>query len=304
MNVVMATGFFQQPRIPPFAAALSPAVTQIHSSQYRNPASLPAGAVLVVGSGQSGCQIAEELYQGGRTVFLSVGSAGRVPRRYRSKDVIAWLVETGFIDLTPEQLPPGMSKFEGIPHLSGTKGGHTINLHQFARDGVALLGHIRETAGDTVSLASDLHDSLANIDQFERDVLNMFDDYIQKRGLDVPAEEIPQLRDGFDQPVVKELDMKAAGIGAVIWATGYTFDYALVKLPVRDDDGFPIQQSGVSDFPGMYFVGMPWMPAERSGFLLGVGDTAGLVASHIASGHSADNTAHVTSDATATILTA
>lgn len=281
-NVVMATGFFQQPRIPPFAAGLSPDVTQLHSSQYRNPESLPAGAVLVVGSAQSGCQIAEELYQRGRTVFLSIGSAGRVPRRYRGKDVIAWLVETGFIDLTPEQLPPGMSKFEGIPHVSGTKGGHTVNLHQFARDGVTLLGHVRGAAGGTIMLAPDLHQTLAKVDQFEREVLNMFDGYVQANGLAAPAEELPQLRDGYGQPIIEELDLQAAGITTVIWAVGYTFDYSLIKLPVRDADGFPIQTSGVTRYPGLFFVGMPWMPSEKSGFLLGVGQAAEPIASTIA----------------------
>ena len=280
-NVVMATGFFQQPKISPFAASLSPGVRQLHSSQYRNPESLPTGAVLVVGSAQSGCQIAEELYQRGRNVFLSTGTAGRVPRRYRGKDVIAWLVETGFIDLTPAQLPPGMSKFEGIPHISGTRGGHTINLHQFARDGVTLLGHLRGAAGDMISLASDLHENLAKVDQFERDVLNMFDGYIEKKGLDAPAEEVPQLRDGFNQPIIEELNLRGSGISTVIWAMGYTFDYSLMKLPVRDDDGFPIQSSGVTNVPGLYFVGLPWMPSERSGFLLGVGESAEHIASCI-----------------------
>ncbi len=281
-NVIMATGFFQQPKIPPFAANLSPGITQLHSSQYRNPQSLPAGAVLVVGSGQSGCQIAEELYGRGRDVFLATGTAGRVPRRYRGKDVIAWLVETGFIDLTPEQLPPGMSKFEGIPHISGTRGGHTINLHQFARDGVTLLGHLRGAVGDTISLAPDLHENLAKVDQFERDVLHMFDDYIEKSGIDAPTEEVPQLRDGFEQPAIDELDLRKSGISTVIWAMGYTFDYSLVNLPVHDDDGFPIQSSGVTAFSGLYFVGMPWMPSERSGFLLGAGEAAERIAAHIA----------------------
>jgi putative flavoprotein involved in K+ transport len=281
-NVVMATGFFQHPKIPSFAADLGPGITRLHSSQYRNPASLPDGAVLVVGCGQSGCQIAEELYQQGRDVYLSTGTAGRVPRRYRGKDVIAWLVETGFIDLTPEQLPPGMSKFEGIPHVSGTRGGHTINLHQFARDGMTLLGHLRGAEGTTVFLAPDLHENLTKVDQFEREVLNMFDGYIAKSGLDAPAEEVPQLRDGFGQPIVTELDLKAAGIRTVIWAMGYSFDYSLVKLPVLDSDGFPIQTSGVSDIPGLYFVGMPWMPSEKSGFLLGVGEAAEHIAAHIA----------------------
>jgi putative flavoprotein involved in K+ transport len=281
-NVVMATGFFQQPKTPPFAADLSPDITQHHSSAYRNPASLPAGAVLVVGTGQSGCQIAEELNQHGQQVFLSTGSAGRVPRRYRGKDVIEWLDLTGFIDLTPEQLPPGMSKFEGIPHISGTNGGHTINLHQFARDGITLLGHLRGAAGDKVWFAPDLHENLAKADQFELDALKMIDGYIQANGLDAQAEELPRLRDGYAQPIIEELDLKATGINTVIWAMGYTFDYSLVKLPVRDEDGFPSQTSGVTRYAGLCFVGLPWMPSERSGFLLGVDDSAKHIASHIA----------------------
>jgi putative flavoprotein involved in K+ transport len=280
-NVVIATGFFQQPRMPPFAAGLSPGITQLHSSAYRNPEALPAGAVLVVGSAQSGCQIAEELYQRGRQVFLSTGTAGRVPRRYRGQDIIAWLDQAGFFDLTPEQLPPGMSKFEGIPHISGVGGGHTLNLHQFARDGVTLLGHLRGAANDTVVFAPDLHENLAKIDQFEREVLTMIDGYILEHRLDAPPEDVPQLRDGYAQPIVEEFDLKAAGITTVIWAIGYTFDYSLVKLPVQDEDGFPIQTSGVSSYPGLYFVGMPWMPSERSGFVLGVGEAAQQIASHI-----------------------
>ncbi|MBA2521623.1 MAG: NAD(P)-binding domain-containing protein, partial [Chloroflexia bacterium] len=290
-NVVMATGFFQQPRIPPFAPGLAPGLLQLHSSQYRNPESLPDGAVLVVGSGQSGSQIAEELNHRGRQVFLCIGSAGRAPRRYRGKDIFRWLDDTGLFDLTPEQLPPGMSKFEGVPHISGTKGGHTINLHQFARDGVTLLGHLRGAAGDTITVAPDLPETLAKVDQFEREVVTMIDGYIQKTGQDAPAAELPQLRDGYAQPIIEALDLKAADIGTVIWALGYTFDYSLVKLPVRDADGFPIQTSGVTRYPGLFFAGMPWMPSERSGFLLGVGDAAERIATRIAAadGHRSSN---------------
>lgn len=281
-NVVVATGFFQQPKIPPLAANLSPGITQLHGSQYRNPESLPTGAVLIVGSGQSGSQIAEELAHHGRKVYLSVGGAGRAPRRYRSKDVIAWLDIIGFFDLTPDQLPPGMSKFEGIPHFSGTNGGHSINLHKFARDGITLLGHVRGWADGAISLAPDLHETLEKVDQFEREVQHAIDGYILENRLVAPADVLPQLRDGFAQPIIKELDLAEAGITTVIWAIGYTFDYSLVNLPVRDADGFPIQASGVTHFPGLYFAGMPWMPTERSGFLIGVGTAAEHIATAIA----------------------
>jgi putative flavoprotein involved in K+ transport len=281
-NVVVATGFYQQPKIPPVAANLARGITQLHSSQYRNPAMLPEGAVLVVGSGQSGCQIAEELNQSGRRVLLSVGGAGRAPRRYRGRDIIAWLDELGIFNLTPEQLPPGMSKFGGIPHFSGTHGGHRLNLHQFASDGITLLGHLRGAKAGTISLAPDLHESLARADAFEREILDGIDGYVQQHNLAAPAEELPQPQDGFAQPIIEELNLKEAGVSTVIWAVGYTHDYSMVKLPVRDADGFPIQTRGVTQFPGLAFAGMPWMPTERSGFLLGVGEATRHIAATIA----------------------
>ena len=238
LNVVIATGFEQHPRIPAFAAGIPASVTQIHSSRYRNPKLLPEGAVLVVGSAQSGAQIAEELYQHGRSVFLSVGSAGRAPRRYRGRDVVDWLSRIGFFDITPDKLPVPKEHF-APPHVSGANGGHTLNLHQFARDGVTLLGHLRGASGDTISLAPDLYETLTRVDQFEREVQKMIDGYVQANGLDAPAEELPELRDGYEQPIIQELDLKEAGITTVIWATGYTYDYGLVKMPVFDGGGFP-----------------------------------------------------------------
>ncbi len=280
-HVVIATGFFQQPKIPGFAENITSDIHQFHSSMYRNPESVPEGAVLVVGSGQSGSQIAQELYGIGRKVFLCVGTAGRAPRRYRGKDIIEWLEKIGFFNLTPDQLPPGMGKFDGIPHLSGTKGGQTINLHQFARDGVTLLGHLRSATNHKVLMAPDLHENLKIADQFEVDATNMIDGYIQASELEAPSEDLSPLQDGFNQPIIEELDLKQEGINTIIWARGYTFNYSMVKLPVFDQDGFPIQSSGVTHYPGLYFVGLPWMPTERSGFLIGVGEAARHIASRI-----------------------
>jgi putative flavoprotein involved in K+ transport len=280
-NVVIATGFYQNPKIPSVANNLSIAIKQMHSSAYRRPSSVPEGAVLVVGSGQSGGQIAEELLQAGRKVFLCVGTAGRAPRRYRGKDIIEWLNIVGLFDLTPEQLPPGMGKFDGIPHLTGAQGGHTINLHQFAKDGITLLGHLRFAENDKVMLATDLHNSLQVVDGFEKDVTQAIDEYIRSNSLDIPAEALPQLEHGYHQPLLEELDLSKEGINTIIWATGYTFDYSMVKLSVLDGDGFPIQSHGVTKFPGLYFVGMPWMPSEKSGFLLGVGESARHIAAEI-----------------------
>ena len=280
-NVVIATGFFQHPKLPTYSKTISSAIKQMHSSEYRRPASVADGAVLVVGSGQSGTQIVEELLKAGRKVFLCVGTAGRAPRRYRGKDIIEWLHIVGLFDLTSEQLPPGMGKFDGIPHLSGTNGGHTINLHQFARDGVTLLGHMRFAENDKILLAPDLHTSLEAIDSFEVNATQMIDEYILNNSLDAPEEILPQLKFGYDQPLIKELSLSGEGINTIVWAMGYIFDYSMVKLPVVDHDGFPIQSAGVTKYPGLYFVGMPWMPSEKSGFLLGVGDSAHFIVNHI-----------------------
>jgi putative flavoprotein involved in K+ transport len=281
-NVVMATGLFQRPKTPAFSANLSPAITQLHSSQYRNPQALPRGAVLVAGSAQSGCQIAEELYQSGRTVYLCLGSAGRAPRRYRGKDTFEWLLLTGFFDRTVDKLPSPRAKFAGNPHISGTNGGHTINLHQFARDGVKLLGRIVGAQDDQIALAPDLKESLAKADKFEADIVKLIDGYVEKNGLDAPQETLPELRDGYAVEEVRQLDLKAAGVSTVIWAMGYTFDFGLVKLPVADEDGYPIQQRGVTRHPGLYFVGLHWLYKYKSGLLVGVGEDAEYVASRIA----------------------
>jgi len=281
-HVVIATGFFQKPKIPASAKALSPEITQLPSTQYRNPRSLPAGAVLVVGSGQTGCQIAEELYKSGRKVFLCTGGAGRAPRRYRGKDIIEWLELSGFFNRTPDMLPPGMGKFKGIPHLSGANGGHTLNLHQFARDGVALLGHFAGASDFNIFAAPDLYENLTIADQFELEGCKMIDEFIEAKGLNSPPEVLPQLRDGFRQPIIEALDCRSSGISTVIWAMGYSFDYNFIRLPVRDADGFPIQNHGVANHPGLYFVGIPWMPSEKSGSLFGFGEICKHVASSIA----------------------
>jgi putative flavoprotein involved in K+ transport len=281
-NVVIATGLFQQPKIPSFSIDLPSEIHSFHSSEYRNPGSLPAGAVLVVGSAQSGAQIAEELYQSGRGVYLSVSSAGRWPRRYRGKDVTRWLDALGFTDMTVGKLPSPRAKFAASAHGTGKDGGHTINLHQFARDGVVLLGRVQGIQDGRIALAPDLRENLARADKLEADFVKQVDQYIKKMGLDAPTESLPELRDGYEANVILDLDLKSAGIKSVIWATGYRFDFDLVKLPVFDQDGYPVQKRGVTEYPGLYFVGLPFLHTVKSGLLAGVGDDAAHVASAIA----------------------
>jgi putative flavoprotein involved in K+ transport len=282
-NVVIATGMYQHPKVPSFSSSLSSKIRQLHSSEYRNPEALPDGAVLVVGSAQSGCQIAEELYQIGRKVYLSVSNAGRIPRRYREKEITRWFDELGFYNKTADQLPSPKAKYAGSGHGTGKDGGHTINLHQFAQDGVILLGHIRSAQDNQIVLTPDLKENLAKGDKFEAELVKLIDKAIENMELNVPIETLPELRNGYDAEEILELDLKSAGITSVIWATGYKFDFSLVKVPTFDEDGYPLQQRGVTEFPGLYFIGLPFLHTSKSGLLHGVGDDAAHVVEHIVS---------------------
>jgi putative flavoprotein involved in K+ transport len=272
-NVVIATGLYQRPK-QPAVNGVPAAIVQLHSSAYRNPQTLPPGAILVVGSAQSGCQIAEELYQSGRRVYLSVGTSGRIPRRYRGKDSFLWLDMIHFFDRTPDQLSSRLAKFGANPQVSGKDGGHSVNLHQFVRDGVSLLGHVRGAEEGVLIIASDLKASLAKTDKLEADLLAQIDQFIAQHGLDAPPETLPHWRDGYEVEETLALDVKAAGISTIIWATGYQFDFSWVKLPVFDEEGFPVQQRGVTTQAGLYFIGLPWLHKFQSGLLMGVGEDA------------------------------
>jgi putative flavoprotein involved in K+ transport len=280
-NVVIATGLYQAPKIPPFARRIPADILQLHSMEYKNTAALPGGAVLVVGTGQSGAQIAQELYQSGRKVYLSIGSAGRVPRRYRGKDINDWFTRIGMFDTKVTELKSRQAKFAAHPQISGKDGGHSLNLHQFARDGVVLLGRIAYALGAELYIAPDLISKLAKVDEFEISALKVVDDFIARSGITAPLELVPQLTDGYKQPIIRHLDLHAAGVTSIIWATGYSFDFSLVKLPVTDSDGYPLQKRGVTAYKGLYFLGMPWLHSRKSGILAGVGEDAAYIANHI-----------------------
>jgi putative flavoprotein involved in K+ transport len=271
-NVVVATGSFQKPKIPGISANIPPGILQLHSGHYRNPDQLPDGAVLVVGGAQSGMQIAEELYQNGRTVYLSTGFAPRVPRRYRGRDIVSWLADTGFFDQPVDKLPSPKARLAANPQATGRDGGHNLNLHQFVRDGVTLFGHLSGAQDGRVTFKPDLKENLARSDRAEKDIIAMIDKYIESNSINAPQESLPDLQDGYSAEVVTELDLKSANINTLIWAMGYEFDYGLVKLPITDEDGFPIQHRGVTQYPGLYFVGMNWLSKRKSAILLGVNE--------------------------------
>jgi putative flavoprotein involved in K+ transport len=281
-NVIVATGPYHLPALPAASVELPADVLQVHSAHYRNPDQLPAGAVLVVGTGQSGAQIAEELYRAGREVYLSVGGSGRAPRRYRGRDIIWWLLQIGFFDQTYADAPEPKSREGGIPHVSGRDGGHTLDLHRFARDGVHLLGRVRGASGGTLRLAGDLQESLAGADAFAAFATDVIDRFVAETGLDVPPpEDTPTLRDGFAVPPVDELDLATAGVTSVVWAAGYRYDWSPIHFPVFDEQGYPLQRQGVTDVPGLYFLGLQWMHTRKSATFWGVGEDAAHVTAHI-----------------------
>src|SRR5215468_7682374 len=188
-NVVVAIGLHQKPKIPAFSTDFPPRIKQLHSDAYRNPHGLLPGAVLVVGSAQSGAQITEELYESGRKVYLATGRAGRTPRRYRGKDANWWFAQMGQYDRKVGELPSPRAKFAGKPHISGTRGGHTINLHQFARNGVTLLGRLVGVEGHRIVLVPDLQENLAKADQASENFKQAVDAFVRRTGIDVSEPE-------------------------------------------------------------------------------------------------------------------
>ncbi len=282
-NVVVATGTFQSPKILAFRSKLSSRLQQLHSSQYRNPEKLRSGAVLVVGSAQSGCQIADELVASGRTVYLSTGQAVRLPRRYRGKDSFWWADQLGIFDQTVDTLPSPEARFNPNPQVTGRDGGKNLSLHQLAEDGVKLLGRMQDIDGNKGLFTDDLKNNLAQADTFASEFKKGVDAYIEKSGMNAPApEEDREVHGaGYDVETIHELDLHKAGISSVIWATGYQFDYSWIHFPVFDAMGYPIQRRGVTEQPGLYFVGLHWLHNRKSGLLMGVGDDAAHVAQRI-----------------------
>ncbi len=278
--VVAATGPFQKPAIPPLVPAAA-GITQIHSAVYRNPRQLPEGAVLVVGGGSSGVQIADELLRAGRRVFLSVGPHDRPPRRYRGRDFVWWLGVLGKWDAAA---PP-----EGREHVtiavSGAYGGHTIDFRILAGRGMTLVGRTEGYADGAMRFAPDLARNIAQGDRNFLSVLDEADAFVARNGLDLPEE--PEARvigpdpDCMTNPIL-ELDLARAGISSIVWATGFTVDYGWLQVDAFDRNGRPKHQRGVSAERGVYFLGLPWLSRRGSSFIWGVWHDAKFIADHIA----------------------
>ncbi|ROL69067.1 FAD-dependent oxidoreductase [Pseudomonas chlororaphis] len=279
-HVVVATGPFQRPVIPPIAAQAG-AISQIHSADYRNPQQLPEGAVLVVGAGSSGVQIADELQRSGRQVYLSVGAHDRPPRSYRNRDFCWWLGVLGQWDA--EGVEPG--KEHVTIAVSGARGGETIDFRRLAQQGMTLVGLTQSFSNGVVNFEANLAENLARGDENYLALLDAADAYIARNGLDLPLE--PEARDMLPDPAcvsqpILQLDLAKAGVTSIIWATGYGVDYQWLQVDAFDANGKPRHQRGVSSEPGVYFVGLPWLSRRGSAFIWGVWHDARHIGEHIA----------------------
>ena len=278
-HVIAATGPFQRPFMPALVPDTA-GILQIHSAAYRNPGQLPAGGVLVVGSGSSGAQIADELMQAGRSVTLSVGPHGRPPRTYRGRDFVWWL---GVLNKWDAEAPPH-TRHVTIA-VSGAQGGKTVDFRQLAAAGMRLAGRAHSYADGVMAFADDLAVNLANGDANYLGLLAEADAYVTRNGLDFPAESaawhIGPDPGCVTHPVLS-LHLAKAGITSIIWATGYALDYGWLQVDCFDGQGRPVHQRGVSSEPGVYFLGLPWQARRGSAFIWGVWHDAKHVADHLA----------------------
>jgi putative flavoprotein involved in K+ transport len=281
--VVAATGPFQQPVVPKIVPD-GAVPLQLHSSAYRNPQQLPDGAVLVVGAGSSGVQIADELRQSGRRVCLSVGPHDRPPRRYRGRDFCWWL---GVLGKWDAETPP-----QGAEHVtiavSGAHGGHTVDVRDLAAAGIHLAGRTASFDNGTLRFSADLAENIANGDASYLSLLDEADAYVARNGLDL-AEE-PEAHDlgptpGCVTDPLLELDLAASGVTTIIWATGFATDYSWLHVDALDEHGKPKHRRGVSSEPGVYFLGLPWLSRRGSSFIWGVWHDAKHLADRIATQH-------------------
>ena len=279
--VAIASGSYHQPKIPLIAQNLNKSIVQLHSSEYKNPQSLP-DTVLVVGTGQSGCQIAEDLHLEGKKVHLCVGSAPRSPRRYRGKDVVEWLDKMGHYDLPVDQHPQKEQVRAKTNHyVTGRDGGREIDLRQFALEGMQLYGSLHDVKSPYLHFQSNLQQNLDSADAVAENIKKNIDKFIESNQIQAPVE--PPYQPVWQPEGSKfVLDYQQANIGAVIWCTGYQSDFSWIEIPVFNDKGYPRHDRGVTTIEGLYFLGLPWLYTWGSGRFSGIARDAGYLSDRIA----------------------
>jgi putative flavoprotein involved in K+ transport len=277
--VVLATGPYQRAVVPALATGLPDDVCQVHSRDYLSPSALPPGGVLVVGSGGSGAQIADELLGAGRTVHLAVSGHQRIPRRYRERDVMWWMAETGFLDLTRADLAGGRPPPTRL--FSGVEGGRDLDVRELGRRGAVLCGRLLAVDGDRLRFSQDVEELLAEADRAYADFIAKADSHVVKHRLDLPAQRVDLVPGPRVEPV-PEVSLRDSGITCVVWCTGYGLDFSWVQAPFLDERGVPVQDRGVTRVPGLYVLGLFWMHTLKSSILFGVGEDADHLADHLA----------------------
>jgi len=282
LAVVIASGSLNRARRPDAARALSPGLLQIDTSAYRSPDVLPAGAVLVVGSAQSGGQIAEDLAMAGRVVFLSTGRTGRKPRRYRGRDVSLWELESGLYDIPRKDFVGPDGRIEGRPLLGAL---HTISLQSLSAQGVVLLGRFNGIADGRFTFADDVCQNIRFGDEAAAKARRHIDDYIARHGLDAPlATDDPAetVAPRLPTPPILSMDPSEHDLTTVIWCTGFEGDYSFVQVPgVLNARGQPLEDEGLTEAPGIYFAGVDFSSTRKSGIIVGIAEEAQRLVGHI-----------------------
>jgi putative flavoprotein involved in K+ transport len=283
--VILASGAMTRPRVPALAQRLSDDLAVLSAGTYKNAQALPKGAVLVVGSGQSGCQITEDLLEAGREVYLSVGKVARVPRSYRGRDIVAWWKDMGFWDVKLHELEDQSIQFAAQPQVSGTHGGHTVSLQSLARDGAVLVGRVLDADRRTLKLGGNVRECISFADEKSRGFKSAIDAYIERGGIRAEAPRpdpgeppLPDLR-GSDE--MANLDLASLGVSTVIWCNGFDADWTWVNADIFDQAGRPTHSNGITALPGLYLLGMPWLSSRKSGILMGVSDDAARLVKHM-----------------------
>ncbi|MBY5584687.1 MSMEG_0569 family flavin-dependent oxidoreductase [Rhizobium leguminosarum] len=284
--VVIATSLYANPAIPRAGERLPEDITQIHTAAYRNADQLPEGGVIVVGSGQSGCQIAEDLHLAGRKVHLVTGNAPRCARFYRGRDVVDWLSDIGQYDITIEHDGMTKKKHDTNHYLTGRDGGRDIDLRKFALEGMALYGRMSGIAAGRMLFEPNLKANLDGADRVYNGINALIDRHIAEKGIDAPLGS-PYVPVWEPEAEIVELDLKAEGITSVIWATGFSPDWSFVGLPIFDGNAYPVHRRGVTAVDGVYVLGLPWLWTWGSGRFLSVGRDAEHVVGHLAARRSA-----------------
>ncbi len=281
-QVVIAVGGYHLPKVPRIAERLPDRMIQLHSSEYKNPQSLPNKGVLVVGTGQSGCQIAEDLHLAGKQVHLCVGGAPRSPRRYRGKDVVDWLDQMGYYDLPIDEHPQkDKIRTKANHYVTGRDGGREIDLRQFALEGMKLYGRLKQIGSTQLEFWNDLKQNLDQADAVAESIKKTIDSFIEKDQIQAPID--PPYKPVWEPTAeIVELDYEQENIGTVIWCTGYQADFSWIEIPIFDGKGYPGHERGVTAVWGLYFLGLPWLYTWGSGRFSGIARDATFLADYLA----------------------